>query len=144
MAVELTAIAVQTVAPDDNVLFTNTPVSCSNGYVVHREGAGIVTIKGITCGQCRARYRVTYGLNLAVADGETVGPISVALTINGEQLPGAEAIVTPAAVGDFFSVSRTTFIDVPRCCCYTISVENTSDDTDIDVANANIVIERVA
>lgn len=143
MAVELTAVAVQTIAPNDNVLFTSTPICCSNGYVVHREGAGIVTIKGITCGQCKARYRVTYGLNFAVSDGGAVGPISVALTINGEQIPSTEAIVTPAAVGDFFSASRTSFIDVPRGCCYTISVENTSD-TDIDVSNANIVIERVA
>ena len=110
--------------------------------MVHREGAGIVTLKGATP-NCFARYKVSYGANIAVAEGETVAPISVALTINGEELPGTEGIVTPAAVGDFFNVSRTTFIDVPKGCCYTISVENTSDDTAIDVTNANLVVERV-
>ena len=142
MAVELNAIVLQTVAPDDNILFNNTSVCCNNGYVVHREGAGIVTLKGATP-NCFARYRVTYGANIAVATGETVAPISVALTINGEELNETEAIVTPAAVGDFFNVSRSTIVTVPKGCCYTISVENTSDDTAIDVTNANLVIERI-
>ena len=57
--------------------------------------------------------------------------------------------VTPAAVGDFFNVSRTTFIDVPCGCCVTIAVENVSLTAagvaiPIDVQNANLVIERVA
>ena len=52
-------------------------------------------------------------------------------------------------VGDFFNVSRTVFIDVPCGCCVTIAVENTSTTAagvaiPIDVANANIVVERVA
>ena len=67
----------------------------------------------------------------------------------GEPIPSTTMIVTPAAVGDFFNVSRAVFIDVPCGCCVTIAVENTST-TDagvaipIDVANANIVVERVA
>ena len=48
-----------------------------------------------------------------------------------------------------FNVSRTVFIDVPCGCCVTIAVENTSTTAagvaiPIDVANANIVVERVA
>ena len=38
---EFTANAVQTVAVGQNVLFTDTPVPCKSGYVVHREGAGL-------------------------------------------------------------------------------------------------------
>ena len=35
------------------------------------------------------------------------------------------------------------YIDVPAGCCYTISVKNIGDD-DIDVENANLIVERVA
>ena len=147
MAVELTAPAVQTVQYGGNVLFTDTAVGCNRGYVVHREGAGVVTLRGIGCQ--RARYKVTFGGNIAIATGGTVAPISLAVAIAGEPLPSTTMAVTPAAVGDFFNVSRTTFIDVPCGCCVTIAVENISS-TDagvaipIDVQNANIVIERVA
>lgn len=146
MAVELTAPAVQTVQYGGNVLFTDTPVGCNRGYVVHRQGAGIVTLRGIGCQ--RARYKVTFGGNIA-AEGGTVAPISVAFAINGEPLPSTTMTVTPAAVGDFFNVSRTTFIDVPCGCCMAIAVENVSLTAagaaiPIDVQNANLVIERVA
>ena len=147
MAVELTAPAVQTVAFGGNVLFTDTAVGCNRGYVVHREGAGVVTLRGIGCQ--RARYKVMFGGNIAIATGGTVAPISLAVAIAGEPLPSTTMTVTPAAVGDFFNVSRTTFIDVPCGCCVTIAVENISS-TDagvaipVEVANANIVIERVA
>ena len=146
MAVELTAPAVQTVQHGGNVLFTDTAVECNRGYVVHRQGAGIITLRGIGCQ--RARYKVTFGGNIA-AEGGTVAPISVAIAINGEPLSATTMTVTPAAVGDFFNVSRTTFIDVPCGCCVTIAVENISS-TDagvaipVEVANANLVIERVA
>lgn len=148
MAVELTAILPQTVAYGQNVLFTETPVRCNNGYVVHREGAGVVTLRGISC-QCRARYKVSFGANIAVPTGATVGPISLALAIDGEPLPSTTMTVTPAAVGEFFNVSRTTFIDVPCGCCVTIAVENVSITaagvtTPVDVTNANLVVERVA
>lgn len=148
MAVELTANAVQTVQYGQNVLFTETPVPCNRGYVVHREGAGIVTLRGVGC-QCRARYKVSFGGNIAIADGGTVDAINVALAIDGEPLPSTTMTVTPAATGDFFNVSNTTFVDVPCGCCVTIAVENVSITDDgttipIDVANANLVIERVA
>lgn len=147
MAVELTAPAVQTVQYGGNVLFTDTAVGCNRGYVVHRQGAGIVTLRGIGCQ--RSRYKVTFGGNIAIATGGTVAPISLAFAINGEPLPATTMTVTPAAVGDFFNVSRTTFIDVPCGCCVTIAVENVSLTAagaaiPIDVQNASLVIERVA
>lgn len=147
MSVELTAPAVQTVPFGGNVLFTDTPVGCNRGYVVHREGAGVVTLRGVGCQ--RARYKVTFGGNIAIATGGTVDAISLAIAIAGEPLQSSTMTVTPAAVGDFFNVSNTTFIDVPCGCCVTIAVENTSS-TDagvaipVEVANANLVIERVA
>lgn len=148
MAVELTAPAVQTVQFGGNVLFTDAPVRCNRGYVVHRDGAGIITLRGANC-QCKARYKVTFGGNIAIAEGGTVAPISVAVAIDGEPLPSTAMTVTPAAVGNFFSVSRTVFVDVPCGCCVTIAVENISATAagvaiPIDVIAASLTIERVA
>lgn len=139
---EYTSIGTQTVAAGQNVAFTETPVCCNRGYVVHREGSGVFTLRGIT-NQCRARYKVSFGGNLAVAAGGTAGPVSLALAIEGEPLASATAIVTPAAVGEFFNVFTAVYIEVPRGCCVSVAVENTSAQP-VDVANSNLIIERVA
>jgi hypothetical protein len=146
MAAEYSYVPVQTVDVDDNVLFMDGDRACRKGFISHRTGSGIFFLKGATNG-CKAVYRVTFDGNIAVApaaDGGVLGPISVALTINGEDLGNATAIVTPAAIGDFFNVSITTFIDIPCGCCVTVSVENVSATTAIDVTNANIIFDRVA
>ena len=44
---EFTGVFVQQVAAGQNVSFTETPVSGSN-CIVHRDGAGIVTLRGQT------------------------------------------------------------------------------------------------
>ena len=143
MAAEYSAIPVQTISVDENVTFTNGCRACHKGFVQHRDDSGIFFLKGATNG-CKAIYRVTFNGNIAIATGGTVEPISIALTINGEELGNALATVTTAAIGDFFNVSVTTFIDIPCGCCVTVSVENVSDTTAIDVTNANIIFDRVA
>ena len=143
MAAEYSRIDLQTISIDENVIFNNGSRCCKKGYVQHRDDSGIFFLKGITS-NCKATYEVQFNGNIAVAEGGTVEPISIALTINGEALDNATAIVTPAAIGDFFNVSVATFIDVPCGCCVTVSVENTSATTAIDVTNANIIIDRVA
>ena len=143
MAAEYSMTALQTVAVDENILFANGCRACRKGFIQHRDDSGIFFLKGATNG-CRAVYRVTFNGNIAIATGGTVEPISVALTINGEALGNATATVTPAAIGDFFNVSVTTFIEIPCGCCVTVSVENVSDTTEIDVTNANIIFDRVA
>lgn len=140
---EYSFVPTQTVAVDENVLFANGSRCCKKGYVQHRDDSGIFYLKGIT-NQCKATYKVSFTANIAIATDGTVEPISVALTINGEALGNATAIVTPAAIGDFFNVSVSTLIDVPYGCCVTISVENTSDTTAVDVVNANLIIDRIA
>lgn len=142
MAAEYSGIALQTVAVDDNILFENGNRCCRKGFISHRDDSGIFFLKGATNG-CKAIYKVHFDGNIAIATGGTVEPISVAITINGEALGNATAIATPAAIGDFWNVAITTFIDIPCSCCVTVSVENTSD-TAIDVTNANIIFERVA
>ena len=139
---EITANAVQTVTENGNVVFINTSVAGSS-CIVYRQGSGLVTLRGLTNGQCRARFRVTFGGNVAIPTGGTVGPITVAIGINGEPVQTSEMIVTPAAVNEYFNVYRSMFLDVPRGCCSQVSVENLTGGS-ILVQNANLTIERVA
>lgn len=138
---ELTANAIQTITPGSNVLFTDTvvPGNCS---ILHRDGSGLVTLRGLT-NQCRARFRVSFGGNIAIPTGVTVGPISLAIAINGEPVATTTMISTPAAVEEYNNVFSAIFLDIPRDCCSQISVKNITDE-DINIQNANLIIERVA
>lgn len=139
---EIIANAVQTVAANQNVYFTDTVV-CGNISMSHRDDSGLVTLRGVTNSQCRARFMVTFGGNIAIPTGGVVGPISLAIAINGEAVPATTMIVTPAAVGQYFNVKSSVFVDVPRGCCVTVSVQNTSTEA-INVQNANLIITREA
>lgn len=129
------------VAAGQNLPLTETSVA-GHSCIVHREGAGIVTLRGLT-NQCRARFKVSFGSNIAIPTGGTVEAISVALAINGEPLASATAIVTPAAVENYFNVFVAAFIEVPRGCCVTVALENTSTQA-VSIANSNLIAERVA
>lgn len=138
---EIIANALQTVPANQNVYFTDT-VMCGGCSITHRDGSGLVTLHGNT-NQCRARFKVSFGGNIAIPTGETVGPISLAITIDGEALQSTTMTVTPAAVEQFFNVFSAVFIDVLRGCCVTISVKNIND-IPVEVINANLIVERVA
>lgn len=143
MAVEYSYPLTQTVEVGENILFLNGDRCCKKGLILHNDSSGIFRIKGSgNC--CKAIYKVHFNANIAIAEGGTVEPISVALTQNGEVLRNAVATVTPAAIGDFWNVSFETFIELPCGCCDTVAIRNISDTTAIDVINANIVIDRVA
>ena len=138
---EFTNTMLQTVAAGQNVVFTETPV-CGGECILHREGAGVVTLKGMT-NQCRALYKVSFGGNIQIPAGGTVGEISIALAVEGEPLASATAIVTPAAVEEFANVYVSVLVEAPRGCCVSVAVENTSEEA-IEVQNANLIVERVA
>ena len=138
---EITAVALQEVAENQNVLFTDT-VICGGPSIIHRGGSGLVTLRGLT-NQCRAQYKVTFGGNIAIPTGGTVEEISLALTIDGEPLGSTLMIETPAAVEEFSNVFSAVYIAVPRGCCLTVGVRNTSTQA-IEVQNANLIVERVA
>lgn len=138
---EFTNATTALVAAGQNVPLTETAVA-GNCSIVHREGAGIVTLRGLT-NQCRARYKVSFGANIAIPAGGTVEAISLALAVNGEPLVSATAVVTPAAVGDYGNIFVSANVDVPRGCCLTVAAENISGQA-INVANANMIVERVA
>ena len=71
---EFTNSNIVTVAAGQNVPLTETAVA-GNCSIVHREGAGIVTLRGLT-NQCRARYRVAFGANIAIPTGGYHGRFS--------------------------------------------------------------------
>ena len=138
---EITAVALQEVAESQNVLFTDVVLD-GNPSIIHRNGSGLITLRGLT-NQCRARFKVTFGGNIAIPTGGTVEPISLALTINGEPLGSTLMIETPAAVEQFSNVFSAVYVAVPAGCCLTVGVRNTSTQA-IDVQNANLIVERVA
>jgi len=138
---EYTNSAVQTVSANQDVVFGQTAV-CGSACIQHREGSGIVTLRGLT-NQCRARFLVHFGGNIAIPTGGAVGAISVAISLAGEALVASTAIVTPAATENFFNVSVETYVDVPRGCCLNVAVENTSTQA-IEVQNANLIVTREA
>ena len=64
-------------------------------------------LTGIQNTPCRrpSNYLVTFGANIAVPTGGTVGDISLAITIDGTTIPASQMIVTPAAVDEFWNVA---------------------------------------
>ena len=155
---EYTYNPVQTVEPGQNVIL-NDAIRCPKGYVLHRNESGIVILRGIVNGGgCFARYQVTFNGNIAIPDGGTVGPIAIALAIDGDPILTSRAIVTPAATAtepptaeNFFNVTSTAIITVPKGCCFTVAVENVSTPATaggvapaILVQNANLTVSRIA
>ena len=156
---EFTRNEIQLVNPNQPVTLETT-IGCNKGYVYHRNNSGIVTLRGIvnnSCG-CFARYQVTFNGNLALPTGATVGPISIALAIDGEPVQTSNAIVTPAATAadpptadNFFNVTSTAIITVPKGCCFSVAAENTSAGATVAdpapailVRNANLTVSRIA
>ena len=139
-----------------------TSIPCNKGYVFHRNESGIITLRGIVNkpNACFARYQVTFNGNIAVPEGGTApAPISISLALDGEPILTSKAIVTPAAAAEaapsnvnFFNVTSTAIITVPKGCCFNVSVENTSESATpatvpapaIEVQNANLTVTRIA
>lgn len=146
---EYSANAVQTVNPGESIVFTEAPVPCDRGLVRHRDDTGSFLLAGYVPRQygCRcnreksANYLVDFGANIAIPTGGTVGAISVAIAIDGATLPASTMEVTPAAVEQFFNVSRAINAAIFKGCCQTVTVRNTSDQP-ILVQNANIIFSR--
>lgn len=136
---EYTAVAVQTVQVNNNVLFTDTNVDGCD-LIYHRDGSGTIRLFSIP-GKCSTRFKVTFGGNIAVPATETAAAISLALSVDGEPDNSTIATVTPADVDQYFNVSTSTYIYVRHGCCATIGVRNIST-IPINVQNANIIITR--
>ena len=153
MACEFLYNPIQEVALNAPILF-DTSIPCSRGYVYHEGNTGNFILRGANANTCNcfAHYQVTFNGNIAIPEGGTVTPIAVAIAVNGEPRLTSRAIFTPAAAEEFGNVTSTAIIKVPRCCCFSLSVDAVPATTDptvtptpvIEVQNANLTITRVA
>ena len=151
MAAEYFAVNEQQVALNGPVVFTAS-IPCTKGYVYHEDESGVFILRGIT-NQCFSTYQVTFNGNISVPEGGTVGPIALAITVNGEPRLTSRAIFTPAAVAEYGNVTSTAIIKVPRGCCFNLSVDYVSGVTadpattpapTINVLNSNLTVSRLA
>lgn len=156
MACEFLKNEIQEVALNAPILF-DTSIPCSKGNVYHEGQTGNFILRGARsnggCG-CNqfAQYQVTFNGNIAIPTGGTVTPIAVAIAVNGEPRLTSRAIITPAAVEDYGNVTSTAIIKVPKCCCFSLSVDAVPASLDpavtpapqIAVQNANLTITRIA
>ena len=132
----------------------NTAIACNKGYVLHRAGSGILTLRGIVNNPCAkfARYRVAFDGNIAVPTATAPGEIQLALAIDGEVVPTSIATATPTVAEAYWNVNGFAIIDVPAGCCYTVSVENASVSADpattpappLNLRNLNVEVTRLA
>lgn len=155
MACEFLWNDIQQVSLNSPVLFRSS-IPCTRGLIIHEDETGNFILRGTNNGNCNcnrfSHYQVTFNGNIAIPEGGTVGPIAVALTVNGEPRLTSRAIVTPAEVEQFFNVTSTAIIKVPRCCCFTLGVDSVPATTDptvtpapvIEVQNSNLTITRIA
>lgn len=145
--------AVQTVALNNAAVF-NSSIPCNRGYIFHEDETGNFVLRGIVNNPCdnRARYQVIFNGNIALPTGATVTPIAMALAVNGGVRPTSRSIFTPAAVDQYGNVTCTAIVDVPRGCCFDLTLEPVaaSDDPTVTPApfillqNASLVINRIA
>lgn len=154
MACEFLYNPEQSVALNAPILF-DTSIPCTRGYVYHEGNTGNFILKGTqnanNC-NCFAQYQVTFNGNIALPEGATVTPIAVALAVNGEPRLTSRAIYTPAAAEEYGNVTATAIIKVPKCCCFSLTVDAVPASADptvtpapaITVQNANLTITRIA
>lgn len=131
-----------------------TAIGCNRGYVLHRPGSGILTLRGMVNNPCSrfARYRVAFDGNIAIPEGGTAGEIQLAIAIDGEIVPTSIAAATPTVAEAYWNVSGFAIIDVPAGCCYTVSVENasvsatpaTTPASALNLRNLNVEVTRLA
>ena len=151
MAEYLTRDQVESVALNAPIPFIDS-IPCNKGYVYHQNGTGIFVLRGIT-NNCFARYEVTFTGNIAIPEEGEVTPIATAIVVSGEQRIGSRSIFTPADVDEYGNVTSRAIVDVPRGCCFTVSVEYVNGTVDdptvvptplINVIDGSLTITRVA
>lgn len=150
---EFVANEIQLIQPGASAVLDDA-ITCNRGYVIHRPGSGILTLRGIVNNPCSrfARYRVSFDGNIAVPEDGTAGEIQLAIAIGGEVVPTSIAAATPTVVNAYWNVSGFAIIDVPAGCCYTVAVENASISATpattpapaLNLRNLNVEVTRLA
>ena len=156
MAAQYSAPLRQTIQPGAAAIFPAASVQDASGTIYHEAQTGVVRLASPSAlGQVEYRRRrcccnrmpaATYAVeingNLAISEGGTAGPISLALVVDGETSPIGVITVTPAAVGDLWSIGRSLLVSVPAICrCAAVSLRNISDQP-VDLVNANLQIRQ--
>lgn len=154
MAEYLTRDSVESVALNTAIPFIDS-IRCNKGYVYHQSGTGIFVLRGVvnnSCG-CFARYEVEFTGNISIPEGGAVTPIATAIVVSGEQRVGSRSIFTPTAVDEYGNVTSRAVVDVPKGCCFAVSVEYVNGTVDdpttvptplINVIDGSLSITRVA
>lgn len=151
MAEYLTRDAIETVPLNTAIQFLDS-IPCNKGYVFHRSGTGIFTLRGCT-NNCFARYEVEFTANIAIPEGGAITPIATAIVVQGEEREGSRSVFTPAAVDEYGNVTSRATVDVPKGCCFTLSVEYVNGTVEdptatptpiINVIDGSLSINRVA
>ena len=154
MAEYLTRDIVESVPLNTAISFVDS-IPCNKGCVYHPSGSGIFTLRGsVNNPSARfARYNVVFTGNIAIPTGGAVTPIATAIVVSGEAKEGSRSISTPSAVDEYGNVTSRATIDVPRGCCFKVSVEyvngTVNDPTAtptplINVIDGSLSINRVA
>jgi hypothetical protein len=145
----------QNVLLNNPILFNASNCNCTGcSKIYHQDGSGVFVLSGRNCDNSSAgnEYQVTFNGNIALPEGATVTPIAIAIAVNGEPRLTSRAIFTPAAAEEFGNVTSTAIIKVPKCCCFSLSVDSVPATTDttvtpapiIEVQNANFTVTRIA
>lgn len=154
MAEYLTRDAIESVQLNTPISFVDS-IPCNRGYVFHQSGTGIFVLRGIVNNPnaCFARYDISFTGNIAIPTGGAVTPIATAIVVSGESRDGSRSIFTPAAVDTYGNVTSRATVDVPRGCCFTVSVEYVNGTVDdptvtptplINVVDGSLKISRTA
>lgn len=154
MAEYLTRDAVETVALNTAIPFVDS-IPCNRGYVIHQSGSGIFVLRGIVNNPtaCFARYNIEFTGNIAVPEGGDVTPIATAIVVSGESRDGSRSIFTPTVVDEYGNVTSRATVDIPRGCCFTVSVEYVNGSVNdptvtptplINVVDGSLSISRTA
>ena len=154
MAEYLTRDTVESVALNTAIPFIDS-IPCNKGYVFHQNGTGIFVLRGIVNNPCNcfARYEVEFTGNIAIPEEGEVTPIATAIVVSGEQRIGSRSIFTPADTDEYGNVTSRATVDVPKGCCFTVSVEYVNGTVDdptvvptplINVIDGSLSITRVA
>lgn len=154
MSEYITRDSVETVSLNSAIPFIDS-IPCRKGYVVHTNNTGIFVLRGIVNNPraCFARYNIEFTGNIAIPEGGAITPIATAIVVSGESRDGSRSIFTPAAVDEYGNVTSRATVDVPRGCCFTVSVEYVNGTVNdpattptplINVVDGSLSISRTA
>ena len=146
--------AIEVVSLNSPITFLDS-IPCNKGYVLHENNSGIFVLRGVVNNPCScfARYEVEFTGNISIPTGGAVTPIATAIVVSGEERVGSRSIFTPAAVDQYGNVTSRATVDVPKGCCFTVSVESVNGTVNtpevvptplINVIDGSLSITRTA